>query len=49
MILTIIEEKILFSKEAKCEFSLIDILYLGNMIGVEGLKVHQEKIHTILY
>jgi hypothetical protein len=33
------EEQFIFSKE---------ILYLGHMIGVEGVKVHQEKIHTIL-
>jgi hypothetical protein len=47
-ILTIMEEQSLFSKEEKCEFGLTEILYLGHMIGVEGVKVHQEKIHTIL-
>jgi hypothetical protein len=48
-ILTIMDEQSLFSKEAKCEFGLKYILYLGNLVGVEGVKVHQEKIHTILY
>ena len=43
-ILTIMEEQSLFSKEKKCEFGLKNILYLGHMIGVEGVKVHQEKI-----
>jgi hypothetical protein len=47
-ILTIMEEQSLFSKEAKCEFGLKEILYLGNMIGVKGIKVHQDNIHTIL-
>jgi hypothetical protein len=39
-ILTIMEEQSLFAKEAKCEFGLIEILYLGHVIGVEGVKVH---------
>jgi len=43
-ILTIMEEQSLFSKEAKCEFGLTKILYLGHVIGVEGVKVNQEKI-----
>jgi hypothetical protein len=47
-ILTIIKEQFLFSKDKNCEFGLTNILYLGHMIGVEGVKVHQEKIHTIL-
>jgi hypothetical protein len=48
-ILTIMEEQSLFSKEEKCEFKLTKILYLGHMIGVEGVKVYQENIYTILY
>jgi hypothetical protein len=47
-ILTIMEEHSLFSKEAKCEFGLMEILYLGHIIGVEGVKVHQENIQGIL-
>lgn len=42
------EEHFLFTKESKCEFRLTEILYLGHVIGVEGVKVHQEKIHAIL-
>jgi hypothetical protein len=34
-ILIIMEDQSLFSKEAKCEFGLKDILYLGHVIGVE--------------
>lgn len=33
---------------AKCEFGLTEILYLGYVIGIGGVKVHQEKIHVIL-
>jgi hypothetical protein len=39
-ILIIMEERSLFSKEAKCEFGMTKILYLGHVIGVEGVKVH---------
>jgi hypothetical protein len=47
-ILTIMEEQSLFSKEVDCEFGLIEILYLGNVIGVKGVKLYQENIHMIL-
>jgi hypothetical protein len=47
--LSIMEEQSLFSKEAKWDFGLTKILYLGHLIGVEGVKVHQVKIQTILY
>jgi hypothetical protein len=43
-IITIMEEWSLFSKEEKCEFGLTKILYLGHVIGVEGVKVHQDNI-----
>jgi hypothetical protein len=43
-IISIMEEQWLFSKEAKREFGLKKILYPGHMIGVEGVKVNQEKI-----
>jgi hypothetical protein len=47
-ILTIMEEKSFFAKEAKLECGLTETLYLGHVIGIEGVKVHQYKIHTIL-
>jgi len=47
-ILTFMEEQSLFSKEAKREFGLTKILYLGHIIGVKGVKVHQENIQAIL-
>jgi hypothetical protein len=42
-ILNIMEEQSLFSEE-KCKFGLTEILYLGHVIGINGMKVHQEKI-----
>jgi hypothetical protein len=47
-ILTIMEEQLLFTKEAKCEFGLIEILYPRHAIGVEGVKAHQKNIQIIL-
>jgi hypothetical protein len=47
-ILAIMEEKSLYAKESKCEFGMTEVLYLGHIIGVKGVQVHQEKIQAIL-
>jgi hypothetical protein len=47
-ILTIMEEQSLYAKESKCEFGMIEVLYLGHIIGVKGVQVHQEKIQAIV-
>lgn len=47
-ILTIMEDQSLYAKASKCEFGLREILYLGHVISVEGVQVHQEKIQAIL-
>jgi hypothetical protein len=47
-ILSIMEEQSLYAKESKCEFGMIEVLYLGHIIGAKGVQVHQEKIQTIL-
>lgn len=47
-ILSLMEEHFLLAKEFECEFGLTEILYLGHVIGAEGVKVHQEKIQAIL-
>jgi hypothetical protein len=39
-ILTITAEQLLFSKEEKCEFGLIEILYPRHVIGIDGVNVH---------
>ena len=43
-----IMEHSLFAKELKCEFGLTEILYLGHVIGVDVVTVHQEKMQAIL-
>jgi hypothetical protein len=47
-ILSIMEEQNLYAKESKSEFGMIEVLYLGHIIGAKGVQVHQEKIQTIL-
>jgi hypothetical protein len=47
-ILSIMGEKSLYAKASKCEFGMTKILYLGHVISVQGVQVHQEKIQAIL-
>jgi hypothetical protein len=47
-IFSIMEEKSLYNKESKCEFGMIEVLYLGHIIGEKGVQVHQEKIKAIM-
>ena len=46
-VLRISEEQQFYAKLSKCEFGLTKMLYLGHIIGVDGLKVHEEKIQAI--
>jgi hypothetical protein len=47
-ILSIMEEQSLYAKESKCEFGMLEVLYLGHIIGEKWVHVHQENIQTIL-
>jgi hypothetical protein len=47
-VLSIMEAQSLYAKEYKWEFGMIEILYLGHIISVQGLQVHREKIRVIL-
>jgi hypothetical protein len=47
-ILAIMEEKYLYDKESKCDLGMTEVLYLGHIIGVNGVQVHQENIQAIL-
>ena len=38
------EEHSFFAKDSKCEFGLTKIIYLVHVIGVDGVKVHQDNI-----
>ena len=44
---TYLEEQQFYAKLSKCEFGLTEMLYLGHIIGVDGVRVHEEKIRAI--
>ena len=46
-VLCILEEQQFYAKLSKCEFGLTEMLYLGHIIGVDGVRVHEEKIRAI--
>jgi hypothetical protein len=46
-VLRILEEQQFYAKLSKCEFGLTEMLYLGHIIGADGVKVHEEKIRAI--
>ena len=47
-VLSILEEQQLYAKMSKCEFGMTKMLYLGHVIGEQGVQVHQEKIQAII-
>eukprot|EP00253_Pinus_taeda_P024134 PITA_24134 len=47
VVLHIPEEQKIYAKLSKCEFGLIEMLYLGHIIGEDIVIVHEEKIRTI--
>lgn len=47
-VLSILGEQQLYAKMSKCEFGMTEMLYLGHVIGEQGVQVHQEKIQAIL-
>ena len=46
-VLRILEEQHFYAKLSKCKFALTKMLYLGHIIGVDGVRVHEEKIWAI--
>ena len=46
-VLRILEEQQFYAKLSKCKFGLIEMLFLGHIIGVDGMRVHEEKIRAI--
>ena len=47
-VLKILHDQSLFAKLTKCEFVLTELLYLGHIIGQDGVKVDMEKIRAII-
>ena len=45
--LGILEEQSLYAKMSKCEFGMQEMLYLGHVIGANGVQVNMEKIRAI--
>eukprot|EP00253_Pinus_taeda_P021702 PITA_21702 len=47
-VLRILKEQQFYAKLSKCEFGMTwMMLYLGHIIGADGVKVHEEKIQAI--
>ena len=46
-VLHILKEQQFYAKLSKCEFGLTEMFYLGHIIGIDGVKVHEEKIPAI--
>jgi hypothetical protein len=47
-VLSIMEAQSLYTKESKCDFGMIELLYLGHIISAQGVQVNQEKIRANL-
>lgn len=45
--LRILEEQQFYAKLSKCEFGMTKMLYLGHIIRVDEVRVHEEKIRVI--
>ena len=45
--LRILEEKRFYAKLSKCDFGLTYMPYIGHIIGVDGVRFHEEKISAI--
>ena len=48
IVLKTLQEQSLYAKMSKCEFRIKEILYIGNIIGKHGVKVHMENITATL-
>ena len=48
IVLKTLQEQSLYAKMSKCEFGMKELLYLGHIIGKDGVKVHMENIRAIL-
>lgn len=46
--LSIIECESMYVKMSKCAFGMIELLYLGHIINVEGVRVDLDKIGDII-
>lgn len=47
-VLQIFREKKLFAKLSKCEFWLNEVMFLGHVVSIEGIRIDLKKIEAIL-
>lgn len=47
-VLSILESESLYAKESKCEFGMTELLYLGPIISVNGVRVDPNIIRAIV-
>ena len=48
VVIKILHDQSLFAKMPKCEFNLKEMLYLGHIIGQDGVKAYMEKIRATI-
>ena len=48
IVLQILKDKQLYAKLEKCEFWLIEIMFLGHMINQEGIAVDLWKVEAVM-
>ena len=44
----LLAEKILYDKMSKCEFGMLEMMYLSHMIGKDDAKIHMMRIWVTL-
>ena len=47
-LLNILRRESLYAKESKCDLGMIDLLYLGHIISVEGIHMDPKNIRAIV-
>ena len=48
IVLGILQSESLYAKESKCDFGMIELLYLGHIISAEGVRMDPEKVRAIM-
>ena len=47
-VLGILQSESLYAKESKCDLGMTELLYLGHIISVEGVRIDPKKIRAII-
>ncbi|XP_057837515.2 uncharacterized mitochondrial protein AtMg00860-like [Cryptomeria japonica] len=46
--LGILSKESLYAKESKCDLGMTELLYLGHIIGLEGVRMEPDKVKAIV-